>query len=111
MFIIADCQAAVQLNTADNLCSTVTFFGLIGVACAVVFANVGSAIGTARSGIGICEIGVKRPDLIMKSIIPVVMAGILGIYGLIIGVIINGKSNVMTSSSSINATVLLEFSI
>ena len=32
--------------------------------------------------------GVMKPDLIMKSIIPVVMAGVLGIYGLIIAVII-----------------------
>merc|ERR1711912_12338 len=29
-----------------------------------------------------------RPELIMKNIIPVVMAGVLGIYGLIISVII-----------------------
>ena len=75
-----------------------TFFGFMGVASAIVFANAGSAFGTARSGIGICEIGVKRPDLIMKSIIPVVMAGILGIYGLILGVIINNKGIHITST-------------
>merc|ERR1719341_817809 len=34
--------------------------------------------------------GVMRPDLIMRSIIPVVMAGVLGIYGLITSVIIYG---------------------
>jgi len=32
--------------------------------------------------------GVIKPDLIMKSIIPVVMAGILGIYGMIVSVIL-----------------------
>ena len=32
--------------------------------------------------------GVLRPELVMKSIVPVVMAGVLGIYGLIIAVII-----------------------
>merc|ERR1712232_415363 len=32
-----------------------------------------------------------RPDMVMRSIIPVVMAGVLGIYGLITAVIINGK--------------------
>jgi V-type H+-transporting ATPase proteolipid subunit len=32
--------------------------------------------------------GVLKPDLVMKSIIPVIMAGVLGIYGLIIAVII-----------------------
>jgi V-type H+-transporting ATPase proteolipid subunit len=52
----------------------------------------GSAYGTAKSGVGITSMGVLRPDLIIKSVVPVVMAGILGIYGLIIGVIINQKS-------------------
>ena len=38
--------------------------------------------------------GVMKPDLVMKSIIPVVMAGVLGIYGLIIAVIIaNGGAH------------------
>jgi V-type H+-transporting ATPase 16kDa proteolipid subunit len=32
--------------------------------------------------------GVLKPDLIMKSVIPVVMAGILGIYGMIVAVIL-----------------------
>jgi len=32
--------------------------------------------------------GVLRPDLVMRSIIPVIMAGVIGIYGLIISVII-----------------------
>merc|ERR1739848_791090 len=32
-----------------------------------------------------------RPDMVMRSIIPVVMAGVLGIYGLITAGIINGK--------------------
>merc|ERR1719163_315816 len=35
--------------------------------------------------------GVMNPGVVMKSIIPVVMAGVLGIYGLITGVILNGK--------------------
>jgi V-type H+-transporting ATPase proteolipid subunit len=35
--------------------------------------------------------GVLKPDLIMKSVIPVVMAGILGIYGMIVAVILLGR--------------------
>merc|ERR1711869_83519 len=49
------------------------------------------AYGTAKSGVGLSSMGVMRPDLVMRSIIPVVMAGVLGIYGLITAVIINGK--------------------
>ena len=68
------------------------FFGFMGVACALVFANLGAAYGTAKAGVGISSMGVLKPDLIIKSIIPVVMAGILGIYGLIVSVILIQKS-------------------
>merc|ERR1712153_104901 len=64
-----------------------TFFAYMGIASALVFANLGAAYGTAKSGAGICSMGVLRPELIFRSIIPVVMAGILGIYGLIVAVI------------------------
>jgi V-type H+-transporting ATPase proteolipid subunit len=36
--------------------------------------------------------GVMNPGLVMRNIIPVVMAGVLGIYGLIVAVIIQGSS-------------------
>ena len=51
----------------------------------------GFSDGTApsgKSGMGISALGVGKPELVMKSIVPVVMAGVLGIYGLIIAVII-----------------------
>ena len=68
-----------------------SFFGYIGITAAIVFANLGSAYGTAKTGVGICSMAVLRPELVFKSIIPVVMAGILGIYGLIVGMILNSK--------------------
>lgn len=55
-------------------------------------AGMGAAYGTAKSGVGIASMGVMRPELVMKSIVPVVMAGVLGIYGLIIAVIISTQS-------------------
>merc|ERR1712130_124257 len=77
---------------AKQLCDpSSAFFGFMGVTSAIVFANLGAAYGTAKSGVGISSMGVMRPDMIMRSIIPVVMAGVLGIYGLITAVIINGK--------------------
>ena len=36
----------------------------------------GAAYGTAKSGVGIAAMGVFRPELVMKSIVPVVMAGV-----------------------------------
>ena len=80
------------LQIAENVCPTsAPFFGFMGVSAALVFANLGAAYGTAKSGVGISSMGVMRPDLAMRNIIPVVMAGVLGIYGLITAVIINGK--------------------
>merc|ERR1719502_309164 len=67
------------------------FFGFMGAAVALVFANLGAAYGTAKSGVGICSMGVMKPELIMKNIIPVIMAGVVGIYGLIIAVIVGSK--------------------
>lgn len=55
--------------------------------------DLGAAYGTAKSGVGIASMGVLKPDLIFKSIVPIIMAGILGIYGLIICVILSSKSN------------------
>lgn len=68
-----------------------SFFGFMGAASALVFSNLGAAYGTAKSGVGVASMGVMRPELVMRSIIPVVMAGVLGIYGLIVAVIIVGS--------------------
>merc|ERR1712195_283720 len=53
-----------------------------------VFACLGAAYGTAKSGVGVANMSVLHPDVVMKSIIPVVMAGGLGIYGLIVAVLL-----------------------
>lgn len=50
----------------------------------------GAAYGTAKSGVGISAMGVLRPDLVTKSIVPVVMAGIIAIYGLVVSVLVSG---------------------
>lgn len=74
------------------------FFGSMGAAAALVFANLGSAYGAAKSGVGVAYLGLAAPEKIMRGIVPVVMAGILGIYGLIIAVIIN--NNIHTEDNS-----------
>ena len=54
----------------------------------MIFASWGSAWGTWRAGLGICHMGVDHPKGVIKNIVPIVMAGVLGIYGLIVAVII-----------------------
>jgi V-type H+-transporting ATPase proteolipid subunit len=66
----------------------------------------GAAYGTAKSGVGIASMGVMRPELVMKSIVPVVMAGVLGIYGLIIAVIISTGSRFLIQPPSVSPTWL-----
>ncbi|KAF2426262.1 vacuolar ATP synthase-like protein 16 kDa proteolipid subunit [Tothia fuscella] len=67
------------------------FFSMAGIAFAMIFGCLGAAYGTAKSGIGIAGIGTYRPDLIMKSLIPVVMSGIIAVYALVIAVLIAGN--------------------
>merc|ERR1711976_677744 len=67
------------------------FFGVLGASSAMVFSAMGAAYGTAKSGTGIAAMSVMRPELIMKSIIPDVMAGIIAIYGVVVAVLIAGQ--------------------
>ncbi|CAI9755893.1 unnamed protein product [Fraxinus pennsylvanica] len=50
---------------------TAPFFGFLGAAAALVFSCMGAAYGTAKSGVGVASMGVMRPELVMKSIVPV----------------------------------------
>lgn len=82
---------ATLLSSVENCPASAPFFGFMGVTAALVFANIGAAYGTAKSGVGIASMGVMKPDLVMRNIIPVIMAGVLGIYGLIVAVILQGS--------------------
>ncbi|KAI1907468.1 vacuolar ATPase V0 domain subunit c [Ophidiomyces ophidiicola] len=64
------------------------FFGALGCCSAIIFTCFGAAYGTAKAGVGVCSTAVLRPDLIVKNIVPIVMAGIIGIYGLVVSVLI-----------------------
>jgi ATP synthase proteolipid subunit len=55
--------------------------------------DLGAGYGTAKAGVGIAGMGARKPQMIMKSLIPIVMAGILGIYGMIVSVVLMKNSN------------------
>jgi len=61
---------------------------LLFCCCCFPLIALGAAYGTAKSGVGISAMAIMRPELIMKSIVPVVMAGIIAIYGLVVAVLI-----------------------
>ena len=78
-----------------------SWFGWGGAALAMTLSNLGTAYGTAKSGMGIASMAVTRPDLAFKSIIPIIMAGILSIYGLILAVLISQNVKPEASSHSV----------
>ncbi|KAH8411131.1 hypothetical protein KR222_004235 [Zaprionus bogoriensis] len=78
----------------NNTPSYAVFFGGLGAVFSIVLSSLGAAFGTAISGIGISTMALTKPELIMKSIIPVVMAGIIAIYGLVVSVLISGSLSV-----------------
>jgi len=78
---------------AENvpLDSSSYFFASMGIAAALVFANLGASYGTAKAGVGISSLGVIDSSKIYRALIPIIMAGILGIYGIIVSVLLNNN--------------------
>ena len=75
----------------DKYLLEAVFFGAMGCAAAMAFSGFGAAYGTAKASVGISSLAVIDQSKLMQSIIPVVMAGILGIYGIIVCITISGK--------------------
>ena len=79
------------------------FFGFLGAALALVFGNMGAAYGTWKSALGLSTIA-KLPrhkvqtEMVMKSIMPVILSGVCGIFGLIIAVIISSGMRLPTGA-------------
>ncbi|KXN71413.1 V-type ATPase V0 proteolipid subunit, partial [Conidiobolus coronatus NRRL 28638] len=67
------------------------FFGFAGVFFAMTLSSLGAAYGTAKAGVGISCVGTFKPEIIMKSLIPIIMAGIVAVYGLVTSVLIAGN--------------------
>jgi len=63
------------------------FFGALGTTAAMSLTAAGAAYGTYKSASSIAHASCRRPEIIMRSLIPVIMAGIVAIYGLVVSVI------------------------
>ena len=53
--------------------------GYMGAASCIILSNFGSAWGTWKAGVGVCKMGTIYPEGVIKNIVPIVMAGVLGI--------------------------------
>lgn len=68
-------------------------FANLGVAFSIALTAIGSAIGTIKCAYGVIKISQNHPDQIFKGSIAVIMAGIVGIYGLVVAIIAGPSVN------------------
>ncbi|GKY96193.1 hypothetical protein MPSEU_000579200 [Mayamaea pseudoterrestris] len=79
-------------------------YGYLGASSCMILSAWGSAWGTWRAGLGVCQMGIDHPAGVIKNIVPIVMAGVLGIYGLIVSVIITQAITVPSSLGNAYST-------
>jgi len=93
-----------MLIQSDIQCpSYAPIFGFIGVASCATLSNFGSAWGTWKAGQGLCAMGTIYPAGVLKNLVPIVMAGVLGIYGLIVSVLL-AQSITQPSTSGVKSS-------
>ncbi|WP_124057642.1 V-type ATP synthase subunit K [Vaginisenegalia massiliensis] len=61
------------------------FFGLLGVAVAVTFSGIGSAMGVGIVGQGAASLLKEEPDKFAQALILQLLPGTQGLYGFVIG--------------------------
>jgi V-type H+-transporting ATPase proteolipid subunit len=64
------------------------FFSCLGIGCALGLTALGSGFGTFKSAAGLFAVCAVHPDQIYRALMPIIMAGIVGIYGLVSAIII-----------------------
>jgi V-type H+-transporting ATPase proteolipid subunit len=68
-----------------------TFAGVMGCSASMYMCAIGAAYGTAKCGTGLAGMAVMYPSQTLKNLIPIVMASVIAIYGLVVSVlIVNG---------------------
>uniref|UniRef100_A0A287CYD3 V-type proton ATPase proteolipid subunit n=1 Tax=Ictidomys tridecemlineatus TaxID=43179 RepID=A0A287CYD3_ICTTR len=77
------------MSKTKNSPEYASFFAVMGASSPMIFSALGAVYGMGKSGAGMAAM----PELIMKSIIPVVMAGIIAIYSLVVAVLIANSLN------------------
>lgn len=81
-------------------------FGVLGVACAVFLAGIGSAKGVGIAGEAAAGIVVEEPDKFVKALILQLLPGTQGLYGFVIGLFIMFK---LTATMSLAEGMYLFF--
>ena len=70
------------------------FFGGLGVAFAVMFSGIGSAMGIGIVGQAAAGLVIEEPEKFGKSLVFQLLPGTQGLYGFVVGLMIIGKLSV-----------------
>jgi len=82
-------MSAISAENDPNCPPYSSIYSYIGIAIALAFTAIGSGYGTAKSSIGLFKVCVEHPEQIYRGLMPIIMAGIVGIYGLVAAIIIS----------------------
>lgn len=72
-------------STSNNQCPVYSpILGALGLGFSISLSAIGAAYGTAKSGKGVMAVGTLHPELIIRFILPIIMAGVVAMFGLIV---------------------------
>lgn len=60
----------------------------LGFVLPVALCGFGSAYGTVKAANSLFSVGVMKPNIIVKGMISIIMAGIIGIYGFLVSIFV-----------------------
>lgn len=81
-------ETTAELMSYTNCPPVAPFFSYLGIAIALSCTALGSAYGTFKSSMGVFAVCQVHPEQIYKGLMPIIMAGIVGIYGLVAAIIV-----------------------
>ena len=75
-----------------SLCPPYAYvLGYLGVAMSCVFGSVGSSLGIVLISPPLLTLSISHPKLLTKCLMPIVMSGVVAVYGLIVSVVLLGS--------------------
>jgi len=77
----------VSVSVAQKVQLDIASEAVIPFASVFLLATLGGVVGSTASGVAIMDVAVELPELMMKSMLPVVFNGVTGIYGLISAIV------------------------
>lgn len=81
----------------------------MGIGLSVFLSVIGAALGISISAPAIAGAGTERPEIVSKSLVAVILAEALGIYGLVVGLLSIFKLPTITATSDADAGFRLFF--